>query len=358
MVEQHWGLKIVLMHPFIQPRILGEVATAGFVQDVVVAGDYAYVANSFSGIWVVDIRNPTALRIVGGYHTGDNIAQLALDEKGFLYCSNALLGRIDVLDIISDPENPKKRGSADALQVMEMVTYKNLLFAVSNKETDLYIFDIRDPANPILRSELDVTDKGGYRGIDIRMGVAGLACDEGGFYLITFSDVENPQIHGSYNIPGENPWGVALGDSLAYVSYRNGFIRIFYIPNVDDLIEVNIVSDGLKWPWNMLISGSYLHVADYKGGVSSYDISRPTSPVLVDRLNHNYAVQLDLKGEFLYEGHFGSLRVLDCRHSSQAPWGIVTVRYNSFPGPHVIPHVYGMTDKNLSMLDLTGVKKP
>jgi hypothetical protein len=358
MVEQHWGLKVVLMHPFAQPRILSKVATAGFVQDVVVQGDYAYVANSFSGIWVVDIKDPQDLRIVGNYQTGDTIAQLVLDGEGNLYCSNAVLNRIDVLDIKTDPENPTKIGEASALQVMELATYRNLLFAVSNKETDLYIFDISNPIKPILRSELDVTDKGGYRGIDIRKGILGLACDEGGFFLITFSDVENPTIHGSYDLPGENPWGVALMDHLAYVSYRNGFIRIFYLPDLENPMVVNTISDGLKWPWNMVISGTYFHVADYKGGVSTYDITWPFLPILKDRLSHNYAIQLDLKGEFLYEGHFGSLRVLNCRHSSQAPRSIVTVRYNSVTGPRITRIDFGLIEQDDLRINRTGSYGP
>jgi hypothetical protein len=358
MVEQHWGLKVVLMHPLVRPWIIGDVATAGFVQDVVVAGNYAYVANSFSGVWVVDIRDPKNIKIVGNYQTGDNIAQLALDDGGNLYCSNALLGRIDVLDIKTDPENPRKIGDVEALQIMDIVTYGDLLFVASNKATDLYIFDIEHPKSPKLKSELDLTDEGGYRGLDIRKGVLGLACDEGGFFLITFSDPEHPKIHSLTKNPGENPWGVALMDKIAYVSYRNGFIRIFYLPNLENPLEVKTISDGLKWPWDMIIDGTYLHVADYKDGVKTYDISWPLFPVLKDNLSHNYATVLDLKGEYLYEGHFGSLRIYDCRHSSQAPLNIMYVRYNSIWGPRVRPLDYGLMEKDIVRLNQTSLYGP
>jgi hypothetical protein len=260
---------------------------------------------------------------------------------------------VDVLDIKTDPEDPKKIGKIEGQQIMDMSAYRNLLFAASNKKTDLYIYDIADPRNPILKSELDLTSSGGYRGMDIRKGVLGLACDEGGFFLITFSDPAHPRIQSMTKNPGEKPWGVALLDKIAYVSYRNGFVRIFYLPNLENPMEINLISDGLKWPWDMLIDGSYLHVADYKGGLRTYDITWPVFPILMDNLTHNYATVLDLKGEFLYEGHFGSLRINDCRHCSQAPRNVVNVRYNSNPGPRVRPLDYGLVKRELVQLNGT-----
>jgi hypothetical protein len=158
--------------------------------------------------------------------------------------------------------------------------------------------------------------------------ICAMACFEGGFHLIDVSDSENPVLMGTFDKDDEYPWGVALYNEIAYVSYRNKFVRIFDISDPENPIEQGMVYDDLKWPWNMLISKDLMHVADYKGGVITYDISDPVHPVQIERLNHSLALDLDLQGEFLYEGQYGSLKILDCRHSSQAPEGIVTVKYN------------------------------
>jgi uncharacterized secreted protein with C-terminal beta-propeller domain len=156
----------------------------------------------------------------------------------------------------------------------------------------------------------------------------------------------------------EYPWGAAFFDDLVYVTYRkNGYIRIFDISDPANPNEVGIISDGLKWPWNMVISGDYMHVTDYVVGVSTYDISDPRNPVRTDRLGHHYAVDLDHQGGFLYEGHYGSLRILNCRHSSEAPKGIVTVKYHSVICPQVIPADFTMMRIRL-MLNLSKYLRP
>lgn len=331
LVEQFWGLKTLsVRHPSLL-MMLGDVVTTGFVQDVIVQGDYAYVANSLSGIWVVDIQDPRVPQIIGGYHTGDSITQLALDGSGYLYCANSVLGRIDVLDIIRHPRNPKKVASVTATNVMKMTSKGNLLFVASNKNPDLYIFDISDPTQPTLLAELELVTDGGYRGLAVMGNICSMACHGGGFHLIDVFNPADPTKMGSYDEDGENPWGVALMDDLAYVSYIDGFIRIFDISDPFSPQEVGIVYDDLKQPWNMLISGYYMHVTDYGRGVKTYDIRDPLNPIQIDKLVHAFAVDLDLQGEYLYEGEFGHLNILDPRHSSQAPMSIVTVRYNSLP---------------------------
>jgi hypothetical protein len=329
LVEQHWGLKTLLVQTPTIPRIIGDVCTTGFIQDLVVRGDYAYIANSFSGIWTVNVSDPGNPQIVGGYHTGDSIAHLTMDEFGNLYAYNNIMGRIDVLDIYSDPINPTRLGSLYANQVMKMVTRGDILYVAGNKDPDLYIYDISTHMEPILLGELEFTSEGGYRGLAVSKDIVGMACYGGGFHLIDVGNPENPQHLGSFDNDGENAWGVAILDDLAYVSYRNRIIRLFDISDPANPNETGLLYENLVWPWNMLISGDYMHVADYKGGIMTYDIADPQNPVMVDRMNHSLAVDLDLQGEFLYEGHYGSLKIHDCRHSSQAPLGRVTVRYNS-----------------------------
>ncbi|MEK7677697.1 MAG: hypothetical protein AAB676_17855, partial [Verrucomicrobiota bacterium] len=51
------------------PVRVGVYDTSGNARGVVVAGGYAYVADGWAGLQVIDVRNPTAPVRVGGYDT-------------------------------------------------------------------------------------------------------------------------------------------------------------------------------------------------------------------------------------------------------------------------------------------------
>ena len=62
------------------PTIIGSVDTPGLAFDVTVAGSHAYIADSRSGVQVIDISNPSAPLVVGGANTPDEAVAVAWAE--------------------------------------------------------------------------------------------------------------------------------------------------------------------------------------------------------------------------------------------------------------------------------------
>ena len=55
----------------LQPLLQGKWPSSGNARGVTVSGNYAYVADLFAGLQVIDVSNPTNCVRVGGYDTSD-----------------------------------------------------------------------------------------------------------------------------------------------------------------------------------------------------------------------------------------------------------------------------------------------
>lgn len=151
------GLQVVDISDPANPRRVGVYADAKDLtgknnQSVVVAGDYAYVANGTNGLLVLDVSDPTNITKVGGCEIGTDVQQIAV--SGHFAC---LAGPWDlhVIDV-SDPANPLLAGQyenpygGDFIGAMAASgNYLSLfLYPVMPGGGGLLVVDISDPAHP------------------------------------------------------------------------------------------------------------------------------------------------------------------------------------------------------------------
>jgi len=115
--------------------------------DVAISDDYAYVANSYAGLRVVDITNPTAPLEVGYYDTPGNAYDVAVSGNyAYISAYNAGLRVVD----ISDPMAPNEVGYLDShwqRYALGIAVSGNYVF-VAYEEFGVLIVDITDPTAP------------------------------------------------------------------------------------------------------------------------------------------------------------------------------------------------------------------
>jgi len=70
------------------PRLLGQVRGIGFVFDAVLDGDTAYVAGGRSGLLVLDVTDPAAARVVGVASNFGFVSSVALAPDGQVYVTD------------------------------------------------------------------------------------------------------------------------------------------------------------------------------------------------------------------------------------------------------------------------------
>lgn len=149
------------------PVGVGAYAELETIRDVVVVGDYAYIVAEDDGLRVVDISRPAAPSEVGSYSWGERTGTLRLAVAGdYAYVFTAESSRgapsddsLRVVDI-SNPVNPVEVGSYDipdwyyppgdsseeALRISnDMVAAGNQVYVFDDR---LYVVDVSDPTSP------------------------------------------------------------------------------------------------------------------------------------------------------------------------------------------------------------------
>jgi len=235
------------------------------VRDVVVDGNYAYVAAGTGGLRVIDISNPTAPREVAALAVGENAR--AIDHEGTtVYLGDNGPSGLHVIDV-SDPTAPRELGAAEwRAGIWEISAVGDYAYVADGY--DLFIFDVADPTAPrqvgsvgTNCSALDVALAGDY---------AYVADHDNCGLLI--ADISDPtiQTHVSYAFPEEafylNPTlrssdqhesvRVEVAGQYAYVAHK----VVIYADN------------GETYTWSQL---------------TIFDITNPAAPDPVARFNLN-----------------------------------------------------------------------
>ena len=115
--------------------------------DVVLSDDYAYIADSFNGLRVVDISDPANPQEVGHFDpTGSTAGQGAYFSAPYAYLADGL--GLLVLDV-SDPSAPSEAGFYDSIGFAVQVQISGAYAYVAGREGGLNIADVSDPADPL-----------------------------------------------------------------------------------------------------------------------------------------------------------------------------------------------------------------
>lgn len=172
---------------------------------------------------------------------------------------------------------------------------------------DLSVFDISDPANPI---ELGVysylagnVNLPYVHDIFVRDNIAYLNCGQQGFYVVDFTDTDNPMLIGSmtdyvqsgYNHSG---WLDHQGHYYFMADETHGMdLKVVDVCTSDDIQVVNTFNtdSGIETsiPHNLLLDCNYLYVSWYYEGVQVFDVSDPVNPVRVGYYDTSEEVDTD-----------------------------------------------------------------
>jgi len=172
-LASEWGLECWHFNGLNEFVKLSEAATPGMAQWVALEGDYAYIADGYRGVSVVDVSDPLSLRFISNYSPPPMISiqkpcqvwhVTAHDQV--VYATGAF--GLSVIDA-ADPLNLNEIGrytlvdtvwgipSDEGTDFGSTVYLNGKLYApllstpnASKFMNGLYQFDVRDPANPVV----------------------------------------------------------------------------------------------------------------------------------------------------------------------------------------------------------------
>ena len=144
-------------------RLVGEYEAIPRVVDIVLRNPYAYILTAANSLWVLDMTTPTAPREVGILSLPNGTPKRLRVRDGFAYIASGEAG----LQIVAvhDPRAPRRMGivdtPGDARSIAVADHYVYLADAASpshHRNAGLRVIDVSDPSRPHMVASLDMTD--------------------------------------------------------------------------------------------------------------------------------------------------------------------------------------------------------
>lgn len=267
--DDYAGLRIIDVSTPSAPTEVGSYDTPGYACDVYVSGSNAYVADCDSGLRVIDVSNPSDPQEVGFNYYGEITSVEVLGSYAYLTHDYIEL----LIYNISDPSNPTQVGlynkGSGYSRACDVTISGNYAYVAA---LGLLIIDVSDPSMPFEVGFYGPTYPP-YLGIyDVIVidNYAYLACDD--VRIIDISDPSNPTFIGVYYILGNDARGVAISGSYAFVADAGKGLQVVDIANPCNPFEVgNCDTPGAAA--GIYVSGSYAYVADGDAGLRIIKIS-------------------------------------------------------------------------------------
>lgn len=259
-----------------RPAIVGQSAVLpGVINDVAVAGDYAYVVED-GGLHALDISDPAAVVEVGYLDKPyGKYIEVAGDYAYFTAGGQGL----HVIDV-SDPTLPVEVGLLDlSAYLSRLVVVGNTVYLVGEygwpyPNTGLHVVDVSNPAVPFLNGVVYLDT---ITGLAVSGDYAYATGYESGVHVINVANPNVPVETGLVDTPGVAYDAAADGDTL-YVA--DGLAGLLVISIADPGAPVRVASAPTSVEAvDVAVAEGQAYVTHYRGGLQVVDVADPNAPV-------------------------------------------------------------------------------
>ncbi len=318
-VGREEGLRVIDVSNPAAPAQVGAVALGlhESARRVTVAGNYAYVS-IYSGFLIIDVSNPAAPTLRGRYSAGAGpVGGLAV-MGNYVYVPASAYGGAQVVDV-SNPKQPFKvtsmvgiGGSPNEVTIIGQYAY--VIADSFGSPGGLFVFDISDPAAPLYVRSYS------FYGYD-HSAVAGSVLyllGGGGLTAVDMAGPAAPMHLGAYSVNDE-ACDVAVAGGLAYVAEGRAGLRV-----VD--VSQTMAESGYYYPpaeaKKVVASEQYVYMTTQRSyenrALRIVDVSNPAAPLergVYQPPASRYIVDIGADGSRVYliedENSDRFLRVID-----------------------------------------------
>jgi hypothetical protein len=301
------GLYIVDVDSPATPTLTGKYDMTGMPIDLVLSGDYCYLAVDGSGLQSININNPSNPTIIDSY--GPLGRARELDKQGnYVYLADGDSG-VHIIDV-SNPEHLTLLGTCHAPLSAASISVRGDYAYISDEATGLKVINISQPTNPYLVSQYNITESnsldlevlGDYVFVAIRGMPSG-----GRFLILNVDNPLNPQYAAEIATSGLTIC-IAVDSNYAYLGESSG-IQIFDISDKTNPFWVGEYT-GAYHPRDMYLGGNYLYAVEHTIGLQVLDISNPSDLRLVGSYDlPGSGMGIAVAGEYIYTANCYSMMV-------------------------------------------------
>ena len=258
--------------------------------DVVIDGNYAYVANNKAntGLSVINISDPVNPTVTSNFDIGGRGRYLA-KSGNYLYIavakSNAELTVVDV----SVPASPSIVATLNFQDYLNNMTISgNYLYTGSSEDDEGFLaIDISNPLDPTTVGSLELDADAQAIAISGSYAYVGSEDDDTGFQVIDISNPLLPSFVTGLDV-GEEVNAVAVSGPFAFIGTENSSDS-FHVINIStpaSPVDISNLDVGGEIQ-DLSISGNYIYAAidDQNSGLAAVNISSPASPTLAYNLD-------------------------------------------------------------------------
>jgi hypothetical protein len=298
------------------------IRSDSFTLGAAVAGQYAFVAVSYTGVAILNISQPTSPRIIGWYDTPGFARDVFVDGH-YAYVADGDAGLL-ILDV-SDPTRPVRVSSYQTPSEAAAVhVLGNYAYVVESRwsqpalpPASFLILDVSQPSRPILAGSVPLNSDSNFVDIRVVGNYAFIAAALRGLLIYDISTPANPILAGSYNT--SNPrgaLGVEVQGQYAYLG-DGSTLRILDIsnPTAPALVGSSTVTGGLIVRLRLIGQTLYVGAANT---MQIFDVSQPTAPTLLNSgVNPQSVTGIEVYGSYLVVvGGYGHLYIYNTQDPS------------------------------------------
>lgn len=289
---------------------LVNIDTQTRVSDVFVDQNYFYLSTWIRGVEILSVESLPLVQSEARF--GEGYVREILIENNIAYLADDF-GGVVIVDI-TNPQSPIKLGEFNEGGRTYGLCYSDNLLFVANYELGLQILDVNDPTQPTKLGTF--YDGGNARSVTVRGDRAYLADSDDGFEII---DISNPEVpteiaHGE-DIPFFGYYSkIQIRDDKAYLSSENG-LAIYSISEDtgDTLGEALGIYYGGN-PIDVIVKNDIAYLAG--GRIDVVDVSNPENTLLISYYLGSF-INLFLEGDVLFASEDMEIHLFNITNPNQ-----------------------------------------
>ncbi len=348
------GLRVINVTNPMFPVETGFYNTAGFAAGVTVVGSLAYLADSDDGLRIINVANPAAPSEVGFFVTSTNARDVAVHDH-YAYVATQfgfnIPGGLRIIDI-ADKTNPIAVGSYDidgGAYNLELASDR--LYAIDSYE-DIFILSIADPIAPSETGMLH-HDSGD---LAVVANILYSADQNGGLLIVDVTTPANPTTLAFHDVPGASGLVTVTGNHAYVVDTRS--LNVVAVGNPTTPHQVGSI-DNQNYAVEMDLVGDYAYIVT--GALRIVDISDPNNPVEIGSTDSFNGEAIDVFGDYAYVTEYDEglhiIDVSDPTAPTQVAFFATTGRINDVAVSRLYAYVADWQD-GLKVIDIADPVSP
>ena len=380
------------------PVTLGSMSMEANIEDLVKAGNYAYIIAG-QKMYIVNALNPTALsmesniefsgygeglatkstnvyvaagdgglRIIDASNVSAPVEIAAVDTIGYAegvsisgdYAYVAVGSSVRIINI-SDPSSPVYSGEiTGASDWFQSVTVRGSFAYICDYGFGLKIVNISDPANPVIVSEYASGSKAARVQLD---GDFAYIAHGDSIKIADVSDPANPVAKGSLAVE-DRAVSVWVGAGSLFVADRNYGLKCVNIsnPSVPVLTSsIDVVPSATGTAYGLFYDNNKVYIAYGSEGLRVVNVQNPSAPVLEGEIAfEGDSREVVVKGNYAYvAARDGAVKVVDVSNAN-APVLLTTIETPRARGIKIGGnYVYvAASDSGMAVIDVTDPSAP